>query len=515
MRAPIAVLVLSLAAGTTARAGDPAPAGAAYTRGMQLFSEQKFDEAAAAFEESLRHEPAESPSLRYRDVDGRHRHSYFPQYHLGASRLAQAEREAGPYVRRGRLQAAGRHFGLTDHPEGPAKKAEAAGLLERLEMAIAETEANAVPPEIAQLRAKVDQLCEASSFEDAQQAIQSASELLRKHEKIRNELLATTRNRQRAVLRNYEALLSSRLDSISRTDPTYEAEVVLPLLKPARVPPTVMKDPEARFRWLLDFCALYEKELETVKGAGALDPDRLLPSADAFDTLGRQALEIDLFNGFRASRNLGHAMRMARLRELATAADKPDTSLPGTPAFKSATSRLLDAADAARTKVEQDLAARGADGSEDLKKYLESDLPYQKRQVETVRGKVREVTLAYERRVAAEAAAQAAEAEIQSPGLMADPAEGRRISRALSKLESEAYFETLPAVVRARVLFARAVCDAVVASREADPPSRVAEKCRGDLLRAAGLDAGVHKPWQDAGRLSPRLSGLFDLIRKQ
>lgn len=498
-------------------AGDPAPAGAAYTRGLQLLEEKKHDEAAAAFEEALRHEPAEAPTLRYRDESGRHRHAYFPHYLLARARLAQAQKEAAPYVRRERLQAAVRHLGLTVHPEGRARMNEASVALEELERAIAEAEAVAVPPEVAQLRSRIDRLCEASSFEEAFREIEAAAELLRRHEKIRNEILASARNRQRAAIQSYETILTSRLDSISRTDPTYEAEVVLPLLKPARVPAEITKDPAPRFRWLLEFCAVYEKDLELVRGSATLDLDRLIPSAAGFDALAAKAIEIDLFNGFRAARNMAHSMRTARLKELAASADKPDTNLPGSPAFRDAAARLLEVSDASRAKAEEDLGARlsaGLGPTDDLKKYVEADLPYQKRQVDAVRGKIREVTVAYERRVAAEAAAKAAEDGLVSPARMANPDECRKILQALSQLESQAYFETLPAPVRARVLFARAVGEGVTGFLEAEPPARVAERCKGDLLRAQGLDAGVQKPWQDAGRLSPRLAALFDQIRK-
>jgi hypothetical protein len=502
----------------SALAGDAAPAGAAYTRGVHLLGQKNFEEAAAAFEEALRHEPVEAETIRYRDGYGRHRHSYWPRFLLGCARFEQASRENAPYVKRGHLQEAIRNLRLTEHADAPARLAEAETALEQLEKAIAEAEASAVPPELAQLKARVDQLCEASSFEEALQAILDASELLRRYERVKNDLVATTRNRQRATLRNYETLLTSRLDSISRTDPTYESEIVLPLLKPARVPDTVMKDPEARFRWLVDFCAVYERELPIVRAAGTLDPAKILPSAEAFDALGRQALQIDLFNGFRAARNMAHAMRMARLKELALAADKPDSVLPGTAGFKADTAKLLESLDASRIRAEKDLAARVSAStavSDELKKYIETDLPYQKRQIEAVFGKVREVTVAYDRRVSAEASAKTAEDGILTPGRMSDPAEARKISRALSQLESEAYFETLPAPVRARVLFARAVSEAVGAFLEADPPARVAEKVRGDVLRASGLDPGVAKPWLDGGRLSPRLSVLFDQIRRQ
>jgi hypothetical protein len=429
--------------------------------------------------------------------------------------MAQAQAEAGPYVKRERLQAVVRHLGLTVHPGARDDLAASIAALEALEKAIAAAEAAAVPPEVAQLRGRIDRLCEASDFEGALVELTNATDLLRRYEKARADILASIRNRQRAALQNYETILVSRLDSISRTDPTYEAEVVLPLLKPARVPPEITKDPAPRFRWLNEFCALYEKELDFVRGSATLDLERLLPSAAAFDALAKRAMEIDLFNGFRAARNMAHSMRMSRLKDLAASADKPDSNLPGNVAFRESSARLLEASDVA--KVEEDLAARLASGTspaEDLKKYVETDLPYQKRQIEAVRGKFREVTVAWERRVSAEAAAKEAEDALVTPGRMSNPDEVRKIGQALSQLESLAYFETLPPGLRARVLYARAVSEAVTAFLDAEPPARAAERCRGDLLRATGLDAGVQKPWQESGRLSPRLSALFEQIRK-
>jgi hypothetical protein len=414
-------------------------------------------------------------------------------------------------VKRDRLQAALRHFRQTSHPEGARRAQETAASLEALEKAIAENEANAVPPEVGQLRTAVDRLCEASSFEEALAKIAQASDLLARFPKTRDELLTSTRNRQRAALKNYETLLVSRLDSISRTDPTYEAEIVLPMLAPARVPPEVVKDPEPRFKWLLDFLARYEKDLETVRSAATLEPDRLLPAAAAFDALAKSALENDLFNGFRAARNMAHSITMARLKELAAAAEKPDSELPGSAAFQAAVAKLLEAVEASRAAAE---ALLSASTSADAKKYAAADLPYQKRQIDGVRAKIREVTVAHERRVAAEAVALEAETRLLHPDVMARPAELAKVTKSLSTLESQAYFETLPAPVRARTLCARAVSEAVAAFLDAEPPARAAERCRNDFLRAIALDANALKPWTDKGRLSPRLVELFERIRK-
>lgn len=499
-------------------AGDAAPAGAEYTRGLALLQEKKYEEAAAAFEGALRYQPAETLSLKYRDENGRHRHAYHPHYQLGLTRLAQAGAETSLYVRRERLQAAARSFNQSDHPDALARSEEVASALEATEKLIEEMEANTPPPEIGQLRAKVDRLCEEQKYEEALREIQAPSDLFRRFERIRNEMLANVRNRQRSTLASFDVILGSRLDSISRTDPTYEAEIVLPLLKPARVPPEVTKNPAPRFGWLDEFYALYGKELERVRTANLLPPDKLLPSAAAFDGAAARALEIGLFSGFRAARNMGHSMRMARLREMAALAEKPDSDLPGSEEFKKDAAELLAASDESQAAVEKELRGRleragGTD--EDLRKYLETDLPYQKRQIEAVRGKIRELTVAYDRKVKAEEAARKAEAELYSPEAIADPAACRKIAQPLSLLEAQAYFETLPAPVRARVLFARAVSEAFATFLEAEPPARAIERCRADVQKACALNPRIDAPWKEKGLLSPRILALFDEIRKQ
>jgi hypothetical protein len=491
--------------------GDSAPAGEEYTRGLRLLEEKKHDEAAAAFEGAIRYQPAETPSLKYRNENGRHRHAYHPHFQLGLTRLAQAKGETSLYVRRERLQAAARSFSLTEHPDAAARAAEVATALEATEKLIEETEANTPPPEIGQLRARVDRLCEEQKYEEALAAIGSAGDLFRKFERVKNEMLANVRNRQRATMQSFDLILSGRLDTISRGDPTLEADGILPLLQPARVPPEVTKSPAPRFGWLDGFCALYEKELERIRKAYTLPGAQLIPSAAAFDASAAKALEIGLFNGFRAARNMGHSLRMSRLRELADQAEKPDSTLPGATDFKKETGDLLKAQDEAAARAEADL--KKLEG-EEFRRYLEKEFATQKRQTEAVRGKVRELTVAYERKLAAEATDRTAEEGLYAADVLANPEACRKLSKPLSVLEAQAYFETLPGPVRARTLYARAVCEAFASLLEAEPASRVAERCRADVLKAFAMDAKVDARWRESGRLSPRVAKIFEDLRQ-
>lgn len=498
-------------------AGDAAPAGAAYARGLEHLEARRFDEAVTALEEALRHSADETPALKYRNEQGRNRHAYYPQYALARARLGQAEKEPLPYVKRERLQAALRGFTATAHADGAARAEATRKTLEALEKAIAEAEANAVPPELTALKAKVDRLCEAADFEGGFKELADGAELLAKYPKVRNDLLNSTRNRQQAAIRNYDTILGSRLDSISRTDPTYEADVVLPLLKPARVPPEVAKDPPARFKWLAEMCEVFEKHLASVKGAASLAPAAAIETSGAFEALAGKALAIDLVAGYRASRNMAHAIRMARLREYASAADRVDSDLPGNAEFTNAVGILQQASQDSHLFSESAVAARTPEtpaDAEELKKYREVDLPYHKRQIDAVLGKLKESSIAYERRVEADSRASKAEQALSTPAVMSSPEACRKAGQELSVFESQAWFETLPAPARARVLFARAISEAVASFLEGEPAARVAERCRADALRAYGLDGAVAERWTKSGRLSPRLSSFFERMRK-
>ncbi len=493
---------------------DAAAAGSDYRTGVRLLEEKKYDEAAAAFEEALRHASAEMPSLRYRDPEGRQDHPYFPYYGLARATLGQAEGDGSAYGRRDRLRLAIRYLDQTAHPLAPARLAEARSALEEAERTIAEREASTPPPELAVLRTKVERLCETESFEDALREIGNAGDLLGKFERLKGDLTTLVRGRQRASLQRYGDILRSRLESICRTDPTLEAEVILPMLRPARVPAELSANPGPHFQWLSDFFPVYEKEIDQIRASRSLPIDRLLASAAAFEASALKALEVRLVPGFRAARNVAHSMRMARLKELAATGD------PGSAEFRGSVETLLAACAGTLAGTEEAVRKRTAEWAdltvlEDLKRYLETDLPYQKTQVETARTKVAEMILAYERLVAAEELVRKAGEDLARRGIMAEPDECRKIDQRLTELERQPYFETLTARVRARVLLTRAMCNAVVAFLEADPRGRAVERCRTDVLKAYALAPDVDAPWRGGDVLSPKVLAVFDEIRKR
>ena len=113
MRNLLLRLTLCLAAASALYAGDSAPAGGEYVRGLKLLEEKKYEEAIRAFESAMAYEANETDILKYRDSDGRHRHGYYPFYQLGRARFGQALAEELLEVRKDRLLNAVRQTGAT------------------------------------------------------------------------------------------------------------------------------------------------------------------------------------------------------------------------------------------------------------------------------------------------------------------------------------------------------------------------------------------------------------------
>lgn len=494
---------------------DAAPAGEVYSKGVKLLEEKKFAEAAAAFEEALRYQPAETPYLKYRNEDGRHKHAYYPLYQLALARVAQTEAEPNLYTKRERLQAAERGFRQTAHREGKNRLAEVRVKLEELEKAIAEAEAAAPPQALVDLRTKVERLAEGENYEEAFREMEAGASLFERREVIRTNLTNFVQNRQKATLERYDNYLLKSLTGVGRIDPTIDADLILSSLLPARVPPEVTKTPAPHFKWVIDFVALYEKEIERIRAATTLPPEQLLPSATAFDQSARKAVEIGFFPGFRLARNVGQALRIARLREHGN----PEKADPSKPDYRPIADAVHRGADEAVRALEGDLQGQILQAGETplgalLKKYLEGDIPYQRNQIERYRKLIDEAIKAYDQRVAAEATVKKAEDGLVTPRVMADPGQGKGFVATLSTLASQPYFDTLPDNVRAKVHFARAVCEAVVVFLEAESTARAVERCEGDVVKAFALDPQVDATWRE-GRLSPRIVALFDSIKQR
>lgn len=493
--------------------GDPAAsAGTEYLKGLKALEESRLSDALQAFEEAIRHQAAESSGLKYRTTAGRYRHAYYPHFEIARVLGMQARAETQLVARKSLMEQAIRRLNQTRHPEGPGVLAEMERALAESSKAIAEEERTQLPPAIKAVRTKVDRLIQDEErFEDALKEVQASGEAFARREKLQQDMVAMIRDQQQRAIKRYQDILLLRLDSVSQTDPTLEAERILPLLRPGVVPPHVHADPGPQFAWVSRFWSTYEKEIDRVKGALSIPLPELMASADRFDALASQALDQGYFDAFKASRHMAHSLRMTRLKALAKSPNPASTE------FRKDVATLTSASEQMRGGVEAEIGRRltGAAGeaSDKLKKYLE-ELAYQKRQVEESRERIDESIVAYERMVAADARTRKAEESLFAPEVMAGPAECRKVGQELTALEEEAHFETLPAAIRARVFLARAIAVGMATFLDGEQKRTVLSNCSGDVNRAFQADGKVILPWKEKG-LSPRLVALVEEIRRR
>ncbi len=465
--------------------GDAAQAGAAYREGLEEIRKSRFDAAVAKFREAVQHEAAETDKLQYRDNQGRQSHEYYPQYEWARARILQAEGEAPPERKREFLQEAILHLGLTKHPQAAARLGEAKARLAEAEKLLSTSAPDPFAAPFAALRRKVEELCARKEFEAAFRAVEAEGKLFEARPRDREDLLNVVRNGQKVVLDGHAGILALSLRNLSSTDPTGRPEAVLPLLTPARVPPAVQRAPGEPFRWLEQFVSLYEREKEGVGKAASLGTTEAVRIAEAFEGSAELALLAGSIPGFRAARWVARSVRLAR---------------PG----REDGAAVLDSWERAAARWGADLRKRLDDPSsaipkEEIRAYLAEDLAADLRRIQEIRGEI-------DRRAKARALALEAADRAERSLSEADAAALAKAAGELAAVESGPSFVDLPADLRARALYARALVELVSGFLDARP----AEKVQDLVLRARAADPKVDAAWR--GRLSPRLQAALDRI---
>jgi hypothetical protein len=471
--------------------GDAAQAGAAYKQGLDELKRGRYEEAARKFAEALAHVPQETDKLLYRDDEGRHADPYYPHYGWAQARARQAEAEPAAGRKRRLLEEAVAHLGLSRHPSAAKALEEARATLEALDRAAA-----APPPPdpaaaaLAALAAKVEDLCARQRFEEAREAVESERPLAASRPRETGALLRSVADRQAAALDGYRRLMDAALETVAATDPTGKPDPVLPLVRPALVPPWVRRDPGGPFGWLAGFADLCDRERAALRDAAALDPPAALRAADAFEHAAEGAAAAGSVPGFRAARAVAHAIRWARAQ-----------TLPAEEALE-----FLSEGDRASERCEEALRRdRGALEAGAAERYLRTELAAQALQRAGLRR-------ALERRAALSSRVAEAERALSRRGTMADPDALRRVSSELEALESEPEFRDLPPGVRARALLGRALAEATAEFLEGADAGRVADRCGPLARRAFALDARADEGWR--GRISPKLRAVLDGLKE-
>ena len=484
------MLVLVLLVG----AGDAVvEAGTAYRQAQAAMGLEKYEEAVTLLRGAAQKLGEESDELKYRDDESRRRHSYYPYYEWGRARLLQARQEPSIFSQRDMIAEAVGRLGQSRHPDASAKLEDA-----KLALAVVQ-EAIALDASFGNVKNRVELLGNSEKFVEALKALDAASVKFLGRKKELEEVRLFLKEKQVAVLKRYEQMLTQRLSDVVLMDPATAGDRIAPLLRGALVPADVTEEPGTASLWVGRFVTLWEKELDTVRKAAELPGGRVIASTGALDAAGLEAMTAKLPAGFRATRHLAQAGRMAKLREISSGTeDVMDT--------KTAAAVVLAATESSK------LAGKAASGlaAKDVKEPLLNDLAAHDRQVADVARKIEAGAKERERLTAPILRAE----ELLADGDTVGDAEAlAKLKNDLFELGSDGAFGTLTAALRARAMFAHGLAEAMLAFMEGKTLEQVAEKARLPMWRAYGFDLKVDGRW--TSRVSPKMLKVFDKIRPQ
>jgi hypothetical protein len=482
--------ILLLALGT----GDAvAEAGAAYREAQGELKKDKYEQAVQLLRSAIQLVGEESDQLKYRDDTSRRRHAYYPYFEWGRARLLQADTENSIYNQRDLLQDAIGRLGQSRHPDAAQRLEEAKSKLKGVQEAIAlDGSFNAV-------KTKIELLGNGDKFQEAFKALQEAQARYKGRGKELEEVRLTLTEKQAAVVKRYETMLSQRLADVVLMDPTTTGESIAPLIKPALVPTDVVEKGGAVFDWAMRFIALWEKQQDVVAKSGDLPGAPIIAAADALDAAGLEALDLKLPAGFRAARHLAQSARVGTLRGIATGSEDVLDTKTASAVVASAAGALARAAEATSRLA-----------SPETQDQLDKERAVHEKQVSDLDKKI--VDGAKER-MRLTAPILVAEESLSNGDTIGDPAALGKLKNDLFELESDAQFGTLTSRLRARALFAHGLAEAMLAFLEGKTPAQAVDQSRLPTWRAYGFDPKVDARW--ASKLSPKLLKVLDQIRPQ
>jgi hypothetical protein len=483
------VLVLALLTGDSV-----SEAGTAYRKALEELETERYEEAVQLLRDAVQRLGTETEELKYRDSTARRRHTYYPYYEWGRARQLQATKENSIFTKRDLLKDAASHLGQTKAPEGPQLLQEVNTQLAAVEKAIE------LDGSFASTKTRIEVLGTGERFEEALKQLEAVSASYPGRQKEITDLRSSLKDRQIALERRYEQVLSQRLGDVALSDPVTAGDSIAGILKAAQIPVQAVEKPGPPFEWLRKFIELWEKNQDAVHRSADLSGEETNAVAGSFETAALQALPAGVPPGFRAARHLAHAVRMAKLNRIATGAeDTIDTQTAGV-VVKSA----LETSDRAAAGLAQ------APRTDPIVKTLENDVPTRQKQVEDLSKKILDGA---KERARLTAPILQAETLLADGNTLGDAAALTKLKNDLFELESEATFGTLTARLRARALMAHALAEAMLGFMEGDAPGRVVDRCRVPAWRAYGFDPKVDARY--AGILSPKMLKILEQIKPQ
>jgi hypothetical protein len=483
------VLILAFAAGDSV-----SEAGAAYRKALEELETEHYEEAVQLLREAVQRVGSESDELKYRDSIARRRHTYYPYYEWARARQLQARKESSIFAKRDLLKDAVSRLGQTRAPEAVQLLQEVKTELSVVDKAIE------LDGSFASTKTGIEVLGTGERFEEALKRLEAVTASYPTRQKEIGDLRTSLKERQTALERRFEQVLSQRLGDVVLSDPVGASDTIAGILRPAQIPVQAVERPGPPFEWLRKFIALWERNLEAVRRAADSSGDETNAVAAAFEEAAQDALASGVPPGFRAARHVAHAVRIAKLNRIAMGAE--DT-------FDTSTAEAI-----VRSAVET--SGRAATGlarlpkADPIVKTLENDVPTRQKQIEDLSKKI---TDGAKERARLTAPILQAEASLTDGNVLGDAVALTKLKNDLFELESDATFGSLTAPLRARALMAHALAEAMLGFMEGNPPARVVDRCRVPAWRAYGFDPKVDARYSKI--LSPKLLKILEQIKPQ
>jgi hypothetical protein len=481
------------------QSGDKAKAATFHKEGEAFFKDAKYEKALEAFESALKELKNEDPNLSYRGPGVTVRVAYHPYYFAGRCAQFLADAAATPAEKKRRLDLAISHLGRSIHPEAKARVDAARDALAKIDLADpipAPRPAPATPsPEAIRAKGELDAFLSSGKLEEALEAMRRSS-YWKGREDERKAQEVRIREEQAKAIGQKETKLASGIERLAGEEALKDPEEHLARLKEARVPKEVSKEPPAAFRWLEGFVEQLEKQKEAIGKMAGLDEAVVVGTSDSFEALAKSALEQGYFPGFRAARNIAHALRMSRMKAL------PGAALPAEEKW----ARALQL-EAAAKKSEEALAGttlKDEAMAGELKRYVGETVKAQATVLTAVRATLPSPDL--KNRVVR------AEESLRDPEAAADATRLRAVAANVAELQGDARFGALQPAEQARAIVASAVALATAAFLEGEPREQAARRLAPLMAKAQALDPGA---LAGLGDVSPKILLLFDEARKR
>ncbi|HVR86729.1 MAG TPA: hypothetical protein VMU54_20565, partial [Planctomycetota bacterium] len=290
----------------------------------------------------------------------------------------------------------------------------------------------------------------------------------------------------------YERAMSLALETIAAASPLDRPDAIPSMIQPVLPPASVVEKPGARFLWLREFQALFQRELPLLRNPNEANGPTLLQSARAFEQCALAACNADSFAGFRAAANIADSIRESRVARIKDGHDDAELdqfladweqSLKGRESILSRNPAPADEIDPFRAGV---LLPRAAA----LQKIRER---------KEARSRLRNEVDRWISR---------AGALLEDPATMADPVPLHAAAEQGSLLEDSGVWTEIASGPRSEAFFLHGLLELAAGMLENSPPERLRERASRLIRDARSLNPEIVTPWKE--KLSPKIMSWLE-----